>query len=83
MPANLNKPELWKYDITKSVDMYNNWFTNFAPVAFRETRAKTTKDVEDTLQTTGNLTDVKATLLRQHPRCAADVAHVDVPAARG
>ncbi len=67
MPVNLDKPQLWKADIAQSVDMYNDWFMNFAPVAFRETRVKTTKDVEDTLQKTGNLTDVKATLLRQHP----------------
>lgn len=67
MPVNLNKPRLWKADIARSVNMYNDWFMKFAPVAFRETRVKTTKEVEDTLQKTKNLADVKATLLRQHP----------------
>lgn len=67
MPVNLNKPELWKADIARSVDMYNDWFMKFAPVAFRETRIKTTESVEDTLHKTSNLADVKPALLRQHP----------------
>ncbi len=67
MPVNLNKPELWKADIAKSVDMYNDWFMSFAPVAYRETRIKTTIAVEDTLHKTSNLTDVKPRLLREHP----------------
>jgi len=65
--VNLNKPELWKTDICKSVDMYNDWFMKFAPVAYRETRIKTTKAVEETLHKTSNLTDVKVKLLREHP----------------
>jgi len=28
--------------------MYNNWFMEFAPQAFRETRIQTTQDVENT-----------------------------------
>jgi adenine-specific DNA-methyltransferase len=65
--VNLNKPELWKTDIARSVDMYNDWFMKFAPVAFRETRIKATADVETTLHRTQNLTNVKVSLLRQHP----------------
>lgn len=67
MPVNLNQPQLWKEDIAKSVDMYNDWFMKFAPNAYRETRLKTTKDVEDTLHKTANLTNVKVDLLRDHP----------------
>ena len=67
MPVNLNQPQLWKADIAKSVDMYNDWFMTFAPVAYRDTRIKATKDVEDTLHKTANLTDVKPKLLREHP----------------
>ena len=37
MPVNLNKPERWKDDIARSVDMYNEWFMTFAPKAFRDT----------------------------------------------
>ena len=50
-----------------SVDMYNSWFINFAPKTFRDTRIKTTKSVEVTLHTTGNLKHLTAALLMKHP----------------
>ena len=31
MGINRDKPDLWKEDIARSVDMYNEWFMNFAP----------------------------------------------------
>jgi|ERR1035437_7033197 type II restriction enzyme len=67
MPVNLNKPQQWKSDITQSVDMYNDWFMKFAPVAFRNTRIETTKHVEAALQATDNLTDIHPATIRQHP----------------
>ena len=67
MPVNLDKPHLWNSDIALSVDMYNDWFMKFAPVAFRGTRIKVTKDVETTLQRTGNLSDITPALLKAHP----------------
>jgi type II restriction enzyme len=67
MPVNLDKPQLWKADIAKSVDMYNDWFMTFAPKAFRETRIQTTKDVEAALHSTGNLTNIQPATMRKHP----------------
>lgn len=67
VPVNLNQPQLWKADIAKSVDMYNQWFMKFAPAAYRDTRIETTKAVEETLRKTKNLTDVKMKLLQEHP----------------
>ena len=67
MPVNLDKPHLWKADITRSVDMYNNWFINFAPKAFRDTRAKVTIEVETALKATNNLTDISPAILRSYP----------------
>jgi type II restriction enzyme len=67
MGVNLDKPHLWKQDVAASVDMYNAWFMEFAPQAFRETRVKTTESVEAALAATGNLTDVKPDLLRKNP----------------
>jgi len=67
MPVNLDKPQQWKADVAQSVDMYNDWFMRFAPQAFRTTRVQTTKDVEAALNATGNLTDIKPAMLRQHP----------------
>lgn len=38
MGINRDKPDLWKKDILQSVDLYNGWFMEFAPKAFRDTR---------------------------------------------
>lgn len=67
MSVNRDKPDQWKKDIVKSVDMYNDWFMRFAPAAYRETRLQTTKDVEATLKATKNLTDVGVELLKAKP----------------
>lgn len=67
MAVNLDKPQLWKADVAKSVDMYNDWFMRFAPQAFRTTRVQATKDVEAALHASGNLTDIRPALLRKHP----------------
>lgn len=67
MPVNLNKPQNWKADIERSVDMYNQWFMDFAPKAFRDTRIDATKDVEAALANTANLTDVCPDILKKWP----------------
>ena len=51
----------------RSVDMYNDWFMNFAPSAYRSTRVQTTEDVEKTLQATNNLTNIGVELLKKNP----------------
>lgn len=67
MAVNLDKPHLWKADVQQSVDMYNDWFLTFAPVAFRQRRLETTMAVEDMLKRTRALRDVTPNLLRQNP----------------
>lgn len=68
MAVNLDKPHMWKTDIAQSVDMYNDWFVNFAPVTFRTTRVKATEYVREALKVTKNLTDVSAPVLRAFPQ---------------
>jgi hypothetical protein len=51
----------------RSVDMYNDWFMNFAPQAFRSTRSQATKDVVGALHATANLTNIQPAMLRRHP----------------
>lgn len=46
MPINADKPHQWKEDVAASVDMFNAWFMQAAPAAFRETRVKVTGEVE-------------------------------------
>lgn len=67
MAVNSDKPNLWKADIARSVDMYNKWFMTYAPEAFRATRTQTAADVEVGLRLTNNMTDVQSAVLRQNP----------------
>ncbi|MCK4761167.1 MAG: XamI family restriction endonuclease [Candidatus Aminicenantes bacterium] len=67
MAVNRDKPDRWKQDIALSVDMYNHWFMNFAPEAFRKTRSQTTENVEKTLKITDNLTNIQPDILKKHP----------------
>lgn len=67
MSINADKPTRWKEDIARSVDMYNTWFMEFAPQAFRNTRIQTTRDVEESLHLTGNMTNIQPIVMREHP----------------
>ena len=67
MRVNRDKVDLWKADVARSVDFYNDWFMTFAPKAFRETRIETTKQVEEALQWTENLTNIRPEILQRHP----------------
>jgi len=67
MGVNLDKPHLWKEDITRSVDLYNEWFLKFAPKTYREERVKATTQVEAMLQRTNYLRNLTANELRNHP----------------
>src|ERR1043166_3558906 len=67
MPVNSDKPNLWKEDIVRSVDLYNDWFIRFAPKAYRETRVKTTQQVATALKQTDNLTNISPSILSENP----------------
>ncbi|MEO0538391.1 MAG: XamI family restriction endonuclease [Cyanobacteria bacterium P01_A01_bin.123] len=67
MNINRNKVDLWKADIAQSVDFYNEWFMTFAPEAFRNTRIETTKQVEQALTWTENLTNILPETLQRYP----------------
>jgi type II restriction enzyme len=71
MGINLDKPHKWKEDIQKSVDMYNDWFMNFAPEAFRNTRIKTTDDVLNTLSKTDYYRNISPQVLADNPEILA------------
>ena len=67
MAVNSDKPHRWKVDIAQSVDLYNTWFMQFAPRAYRDTRVETAQQVEAALKWTANLTDLTPTVLQQNP----------------
>jgi hypothetical protein len=64
---NKNSPDKWKQDITQSVDLYNSWFMEFAPRAFREARSGTTGRVEQALKATNNLKNISCKVLLENP----------------
>ena len=67
MAVNRDKVDLWKADVARSVDFYNQWFMAFAPKAFRETRIETTQRVEQALLLTENLTNILPETLQANP----------------
>ena len=67
MAINRSAPDRWKQDIAQSVDLYNSWFMEFAPKAFRETRLVTAMRVEQALKATENLVNISCGLLKEHP----------------
>ncbi|MBK9748505.1 MAG: XamI family restriction endonuclease [Chloroflexi bacterium] len=67
MAVNLDKPQRWKADTQLSVDDYNRWFLEYAPITYRETRVRATVYVEDILLRTDNLRHLTGDLLFQHP----------------
>lgn len=67
MGVNRDKPDQWKADVAKSVDMYNDWFLKFAPKAFRETRVEAIKSVEHSLEITRYLRDIGPETFRANP----------------
>lgn len=65
--VNADKPHLWKSDIAASVDQFNQWFMQFAPQAFRETRVKTTQHVKAALLATRDLQSIDCATLQANP----------------
>jgi hypothetical protein len=67
MAINADKPTRWKADIVASVDQYNNWFINFAPATYRDTRLKTIEKVGRNLASTGYLVQITPNVLMTSP----------------
>lgn len=67
MPINADKTQIWKVDVEKSIDFYNDWFLRFAPETYRTQRMKTTKGVTKALTHTGFLRTVTPKALAANP----------------
>jgi adenine-specific DNA-methyltransferase len=67
MPINADKPHLWKSDVERSIDFYNDWFIRFAPETYRTQRGITTAAVLDAFSKTSNLTRILPEVLREAP----------------
>lgn len=65
--VNSNQPLKWKADTAASVDFYKEWFLNFAPKAFRDSRLTATGFVEKAFADTNFLRDITPGSLRANP----------------
>ena len=77
--VNSDKPLQWKKDTNASVDLYNDWFMNFAPKAFRDSRIEATKFVEKAFKDTDFLRDITPTSLRANPSMLPVLRHSTCP----
>jgi hypothetical protein len=65
--VNMDQPQLWKKDVASSVDMYNDWFLEFAPKTFRTQRLLATTAVEASLRATDYLANVLPATIIANP----------------
>jgi hypothetical protein len=77
--VNRDKKDLWKDDIARSVNFYNEWFMDFAPNAFKETKIEATKQVKQALKMTKNLTDISPETLKANPSLLSVLRMVTCP----
>lgn len=68
---NRNRPELWKEDTAASVAMYNRWFMEAAPKAYRDTRAGSIETIKQAFRWSKNMTDLSPDLIRTNPQIVA------------
>lgn len=76
---NADRPDRWKADAADSVEMYNSWFLEAAPKAYRDTRAATAKTVSDAFALTDNLASITVTVLRENPEVLATLRMSTAP----
>lgn len=76
---NADKVLQWKTDVASSVDLYNSWFINYAPKAYRETRLKTTDIVLQSLEKLNYLMDITPTRLFSCPDAISILRMCTVP----
>lgn len=68
MGVNMDRPERWKEDIVRSVELYNEWFLRFAPQTFSEQRRCATERVREVLCLTNYLRAITPRVLADNPR---------------
>lgn len=69
MGINNTNRQSWKSDTMKSVSLFNEWFFNFAPKVFNETRVKTSADVIEAFKEINYLRNLNGVFLLRHPEC--------------
>ncbi|ESP99314.1 type II site-specific deoxyribonuclease [Streptomyces sp. GBA 94-10 4N24] len=76
---NADKPHHWKRDVQASVRLYNQWFLDAAPKAYRDTRQLTIDEVEQAFQWTADMTSITPAVLKAHPKVLATLRMSTAP----
>lgn len=79
MAINADKPGRWKADIAASIDQYNRWFIEFAPAAYRETRARTIDKVHQDLSALSYLVNFTPANLKANPGTLLTLRMITAP----
>lgn len=76
---NADKPYRWNDDVQASVSLYNEWFLDAAPKAYRETRQVTVQEVEQAFRWTADMTAITPEVLEAHPKVLATLRMSTAP----
>ena len=77
--ANIRQIEKWKTDSWESVEFYNKWFIEFAPVAFQTARKDALKRVMSTLCLTKDFTELTPETILNSPQILSVLRMVTAP----
>lgn len=64
---NADKPTRWKDDVASSVSLYNTWFLNAAPKAYRDQRAAVESVVSGALKATDDFRAIDPKVIKANP----------------
>lgn len=79
MAINSSSPQLWKADVLASVRLFNSWFLEAAPEAYRQTRAEVVDDVEALFRATVNMRDLRPEIILGDPAILATLRMSTAP----
>jgi hypothetical protein len=79
MAINADKPQLWKADVAASVDLYNRWFLDFAPVTFQDTHKSATEAVIAALLNANDLQQLTPATIKAYPIALATFRMATAP----
>lgn len=76
---NADKPAAWKADVISSVQLYNEWFLEAAPQAYRDTRKVVVDDVENLFAATNDMRSITPEVIRRRPDIVATLRMSTAP----
>lgn len=76
---NRERTELWAEDWQKSVLLYNTWFMEAAPMAYRDARAKVVADVDRLFKATDYMRSLTPAIIKDNPGIVSTLRQATAP----